>query len=147
MEQELKNALDRLEERLEEKQCCNISTSSIVYSHASLDDYISISYRTSPKADHTSFHASGSIAECLTKIHSHISSIPAKADRERAEFYKLVTRAAEFGKSIDMDESLINPLEEMAKKLASNAVTFQPIGGAAVGRTAFAQDLNDEIPF
>lgn len=147
MEQELKNALDRLEERLEEKQCCNIHTSSVIYSHAMLDDYIRISYRTSPKADPITFAATGSIAECLTKIHSHISSIPAKADRERAEFYKLVARAAEFGKSIDMDESLINPLEEMAKKLASNAVTFQPIGGEAVGRTAFAQDLNDEIPF
>lgn len=133
MEQELKNALDRIEERLEEKQCCNISTNAAVYSHASLDDYIGITYRTSPKADPTSFYASGSIAECLTKIHSHISSIPAKADRERAEFYKLVSRAAEFGRSIDMDESLINPLEEMAKKLASNAVTFQPV--------------DDEIPF
>lgn len=133
MEQELKNALDSLEERLEEKQCCNISTTSVVYSHASLDDYIGISYRVSPKADITSFSVSGSIAECLTKIHSHISSIPAKADRERAEFYKLVARAAEFGKSIDMDESLINPLEEMAKKLASNALAFQPAG--------------DEIPF
>jgi len=147
MEQELKNALDRLEERLEEKQCCNIGTSSVVYSHASLDDYIGISYRVSPKADITSFNVAGSIAECLTKIHSHISSIPAKADRERAEFYKLVSRAAEFGKSIDMDESLINPLEEMAKKLASNALTHQFAVEAAVGRTAPVQDLNDEIPF
>ena len=133
MEQELKNALDRLEERLEELQCCNISTTSIVHSHATLDDYIGISYRVSPKADMTSFSVAGPIAECLNKIHSHISSIPAKADRERAEFYKLVSRAAEFGKSIDMDESLINPLEEMAKKLASNALTHQFAG--------------DEIPF
>ena len=147
MEQELKNALDRIEERLEEKQCCNIHTSSVVYSHAMLDDYISISYRVSPKADPVTFSAVGSIAECLTKIHSHISSIPSKADRERAEFYKLVARAAEFGRSIDMDKSLINPLEEMAKKLASNALTHQFAVEAAVGRTAPVQDLNDEIPF
>ena len=141
MEQELKNALDRIEERLEEKQCCNIFTSSIVYSHAMLDDYIRIAYRTSPKADPISFSANGSIAECLTKILSHISSIPAKADRERAEFYKLVARAAEFGKSIDMDESLINPLEEMAKKLASNALTDQSI-------TVIRDDTyGNDIPF
>lgn len=131
MEQELKNALDRLEERLEELGCCSISSHALIYSYLSLDDYISISYRVSPKAEQSVFSYYGPIAECLNKAHSHISSIPAKADRERAEFYKLVARAAEFGKSIDMDESLINPLEEMAKKLASNALT----------------DQSDEIPF
>lgn len=138
MPTEIKAAMSALEARLKAAECTNVNAYALIYSGNVLDDYVTIQYRTSPKSDIQTFCFSGTIEKAIAEANDHIDMLPAPEDRNRAEFYSLISRAAEFGKSIGMDDVLINPLEELAKRLSSNALT---------GPKATALLLNDEIPF
>jgi len=132
----LKADMSELERKLKEKGCCNVSAYALVYAEDHAYDYITLGYRTGAKGESKSFNSCDPYHTALAAAHAHIDELPAEEDRNRAEFYSLVSRAAEFGRSIGMDETLINPLAEMAKSLASNALT----GPKTV-------EHDDEIPF
>lgn len=54
-----------------------------------------------------------------------IAKLPSKADRGLREFHKKVAEAIDLGRDVGVDLQFINPLIEMSRKLAENAIEHE----------------------
>lgn len=66
------------------------------------------------------------IAEALQNARDIIEAIPPKADRDKAEFTRLLANVIDKGRSIGIEVDYLNPLTETMKRLSENALTYQP---------------------
>lgn len=66
------------------------------------------------------------IAEALQNAKEILEAIPPKADRDKAEFARLLANAIDKGRAIGVEVEFLNPLTETMKRLSENALTFQP---------------------
>lgn len=67
------------------------------------------------------------VAEALENAKEILEAIPPKADRDKAEFARLLANAIDKGRSIGVEVEFLNPLTETMKRLSENALTFQPL--------------------
>lgn len=66
------------------------------------------------------------IEEALENARKIIKAIPPKAEREKAEFTRLLANVIDKGRSIGIEVDYLNPLTETMKRLSENAITYQP---------------------
>ena len=66
------------------------------------------------------------VAEALENAKEILEAIPPKADRDKAEFARLLANAIDKGRAIGVEVEFLNPLTETMKRLSENALTFQP---------------------
>lgn len=71
------------------------------------------------------------IAEALENAKEILQSIPPKAERDRAEFTRLLANAIDKGRTIGIEVDFLNPLTETMKRLSENALTYQPAHDAS----------------
>jgi hypothetical protein len=62
------------------------------------------------------------INELVTEAHAYIEGLKSKAELEHEEFMTMLGRVMDRAKEMGMDEHFINPLTDMMKRLASNAL-------------------------
>ena len=62
------------------------------------------------------------IADSLTEAHVYVEGLKSKAELEHEEFMAMLGRVMDRAKDLGMDEHFINPLTDMMKRLASNAL-------------------------
>ena len=58
----------------------------------------------------------------ITEAHVYIEGLKSKAELEHEEFMLMLGRVMDRAKDLGMDEHFINPLTDMMKRLASNAL-------------------------
>ena len=62
------------------------------------------------------------ISDSLVEAHSYIDGLKSKTELEHEEFMTMLGRVMDRAKDMGMDEHFINPLTDMMKRLASNAL-------------------------
>lgn len=62
------------------------------------------------------------IEALLTEAHTYVDGLKSKAELEHEEFMAMLGRVMDRAKDMGMDEHFINPLTDMMKRLASNAL-------------------------
>jgi len=62
------------------------------------------------------------ISDSLTEAHTYVDGLKSKAELEHEEFMAMLGRVMDRAKDLGMDEHFINPLTDMMKRLASNAL-------------------------
>ena len=62
------------------------------------------------------------ISDSLVEAHTYIDGLKSKAELEHEEFMAMLGRVMDRAKDMGMDEHFINPLTDMMKRLASNAL-------------------------
>lgn len=62
------------------------------------------------------------ISDSLVEAHVYIEGLKSKAELEHEEFMAMLGRVMDRAKDLGMDEHFINPLTDMMKRLASNAL-------------------------
>jgi hypothetical protein len=62
------------------------------------------------------------ISDSLTEAHTYVDGLKSKAELEHEEFMAMLGRVMDRAKDMGMDEHFINPLTDMMKRLASNAL-------------------------
>lgn len=67
------------------------------------------------------------VAEALENAKEILEAIPPKADRDKAEFARLLANAIDKGRAIGVEVEFLNPLTETMKRLSENALTYQPV--------------------
>lgn len=67
------------------------------------------------------------VAEALENAKEILEAIPPKADRDKAEFARLLANAIDKGRAIGVEVEFLNPLTETMKRLSENALTYQPL--------------------
>ena len=85
------------------------------------------------------------IHEAFELASAELSAIPPKADRDRAEFTRLLAQVIDKGNDIGIEVDMLNPLQAMMQKLSENAITYQvrPVTPPA----PYGFDPNDPMPF
>lgn len=68
------------------------------------------------------------IEEAVSSSWDVIEAIPPKADRDRAEFTRLLAQVIDKGNDIGIEVDMLNPLQAMMQKLSENAITYRPRG-------------------
>ena len=89
------------------------------------------------------------IEECFKMADAIIEAIPPKADRDRAEFTRMLAQVIDKGNDIGIEVDMLNPLQAMMQKLSENAITYQT-KTVELGRTPatpYGFDENDPMPF
>ena len=74
----------------------------------------------------TEFGRGETVAEALENAKEILEAIPPKADRDKAEFARLLANAIDKGRAIGVEVEFLNPLTEAMKRLSENALTYQP---------------------
>ena len=62
------------------------------------------------------------LSDSLVEAHVYIEGLKSKAELEHEEFMAMLGRVMDRAKDLGMDEHFINPLTDMMKRLASNAL-------------------------
>jgi hypothetical protein len=62
------------------------------------------------------------ISDSLVEAHTYIEGLKSKAELEHDEFMAMLGRVMDRAKDLGMGEHFINPLTDMMKRLASNAL-------------------------
>lgn len=62
------------------------------------------------------------IEAMLTEAHTYVDGLKSKAELEHEEFMAMLGRVMDRAKDMGLDEHFINPLTDMMKRLASNAL-------------------------
>lgn len=62
------------------------------------------------------------VSDSLVEAHVYIEGLKSKAELEHEEFMAMLGRVMDRAKDLGMDEHFINPLTDMMKRLASNAL-------------------------
>ena len=58
----------------------------------------------------------------MVEAHTYIEGLKSKSELEHEEFMTMLGRVMDRAKDMGMDEHFINPLTDMMKRLASNAL-------------------------
>ena len=66
------------------------------------------------------------VFEAVENAKEILGAIPPKADRDKAEFARLLANAIDKGRAIGIEVDFLNPLTEMMKCLSENALTYRP---------------------
>lgn len=66
------------------------------------------------------------IEEAIDEGRKFIASIPPKAERDHAEFARMLADAIDKGRDIGIEVDFLNPLTETMKRLSENILTYQP---------------------
>jgi hypothetical protein len=87
---------------------------------------IEISFKVRDDSQYTykSFYGDDAslISDSLVEAHVYIEGLKSKAELEHEEFMAMLGRVMDRAKDLGMDEHFINPLTDMMKRLASNAL-------------------------
>lgn len=62
-------------------------------------------------------------AEALDAVETHLAATPSQEERDLTKFQGMVAETLDFGRSANIDAAFINPLSDISKELASNAIT------------------------
>lgn len=65
------------------------------------------------------------VEEAFENADAILEAIPPKADRDRAEFTRLLAQVIDKGNDIGIEVDMLNPLQAMMQKLSENAITYQ----------------------
>lgn len=65
--------------------------------------------------------------ELLAEAHAYIEGLKSKAELEHEEFMLMLGRVMDRAKDLGMDQHFINPLTDMMKRLATNALEHHAI--------------------
>lgn len=76
--------------------------------------------------DRYEFGSGDDMIEALHNAKEILEAIPPKAEREKAEFTRLLANVIDKGRSIGIEVDYLNPLTETMKRLSENALTYQP---------------------
>lgn len=67
-----------------------------------------------------------SASEVMRLLWDKMNEIPSKVERERNNYLKKIAEAVEYGKSVGIDDDLVNPLIEQMKRLSANIIEHKP---------------------
>ncbi|WP_420003220.1 hypothetical protein [Arenibacterium sp. LLYu02] len=65
-------------------------------------------------------------AEAIAALRAVIDALPSPEEQNLREFQSDLGRLIEKGRDLGIDVAFVNPLAETAKRLAENALTYQP---------------------
>jgi hypothetical protein len=127
--QELHLAIKALQARLKSRDFID----PVVTLSVSTEDWravrIEVSFKVRDDSQYTykSFYGDDAslISDSLVEAHVYIEGLKSKAELEHEEFMAMLGRVMDRAKDLGMDEHFINPLTDMMKRLASNALTDQ----------------------
>lgn len=91
------------------------------------------------------FARGDTVEEVLENADAILEAIPPKADRDRAEFTRLLAQVIDKGNDIGIEVDMLNPLQAMMQKLSENAITCQV--RPATPPAPYGFDPNDPMPF
>ena len=66
------------------------------------------------------------VEDAISNAWEILEAIPPKADRDRAEFTRLLAQVIDKGNDIGIEVDMLNPLQAMMQKLSENAITYRP---------------------
>ena len=124
--QELNVAIKALQARLKSRDFID----PVVTLSVSTEDWravrIEVSFKVRDDSQYTykSFYGDDAslISDSLVEAHVYIEGLKSKAELEHEEFMAMLGRVMDRAKDLGMDEHFINPLTDMMKRLASNAL-------------------------
>lgn len=64
-----------------------------------------------------------SFEAALSAVEKHLAALPSQEERDLTKFQGMVAEALDFGREANIDAAFINPLSDISKRLASNAIT------------------------
>jgi len=123
---ELSTAIKALQTRLKSREFIDpeitLSVSTKDWRTTCLD--ISFKVRDDSAYTYKSFYGDDAslISDSLVEAHTYIDGLKSKAELEHEEFMAMLGRVMDRAKDMGMDEHFINPLTDMMKRLASNAL-------------------------
>ena len=124
--QELHVAIKALQARLKSRDFID----PVVTLSVSTEDWravrIEVSFKVRDDSQYTykSFYGDDAalISDSLTEAHTYVDGLKSKTELEHEEFMLMLGRVMDRAKDMGMDEHFINPLTDMMKRLASNAL-------------------------
>ncbi|AUR11186.1 hypothetical protein PhaeoP48_01189 [Phaeobacter inhibens] len=76
--------------------------------------------------DYSISGSGGTLESAIKSLCDAIDNLPSEEERNLREFQNDLGRLIDKGRSFGIDVDYVNPLAETAKKLAENALTYQP---------------------
>jgi hypothetical protein len=123
---ELHVAIKALQARLKSRDFIDPEVSLSVSTKDWRTTCIEISFKVRDDSQYTykSFYGDDAslISDSLVEAHVYIEGLKSKAELEHEEFMAMLGRVMDRAKDLGMDEHFINPLTDMMKRLASNAL-------------------------
>jgi len=124
--QELHVAIKALQARLKSRDFIDPEVTLSVSTKDWRTTCIEVSFKVRDDSQYTykSFYGDDAslISDSLVEAHVYIEGLKSKAELEHEEFMAMLGRVMDRAKDLGMDEHFINPLTDMMKRLASNAL-------------------------
>ena len=67
------------------------------------------------------------VSSVLAQAEDWARSLPSLEDRRRKEFVRLLAQTIEKGREAGIEDSLVNPLEVLSKRLSENALEYRDV--------------------
>ena len=123
---ELHVAIRALQARLKSRDFIDPEVSLSVSTKDWRSTCIEVSFKVRDDSQYTykSFYGDDAalISESLVEAHTYVDGLKSKTELEHEEFMTMLGRVMDRAKDMGMDEHFINPLTDMMKRLASNAL-------------------------
>lgn len=124
--QELHVAIKALQARLKSREFIDPEVSLSVSTKDWRTTCIEVSFKVREDSQYTykSFYGDDAslVSDSLVEAHVYVEGLKSKAELEHEEFMTMLGRVMDRAKDLGMDEHFINPLTDMMKRLASNAL-------------------------
>lgn len=123
---ELHVAIKALQARLKSREFIDPEVTLSVSTKDWRTTCIEVSFKVRDDSQYTykSFYSDDAslVSDSLVEAHVYIEGLKSKAELEHEEFMAMLGRVMDRAKDLGMDEHFINPLTDMMKRLASNAL-------------------------
>lgn len=123
---ELHVAIKALQARLKSREFIDPEVTLSVSTKDWRTTCIEVSFKVREDSQYTykSFYGDDAslVSDSLVEAHVYIEGLKSKAELEHEEFMAMLGRVMDRAKDLGMDEHFINPLTDMMKRLASNAL-------------------------
>jgi hypothetical protein len=123
---ELHVAIKALQARLKARDFIDPEVSLAVSTKDWRTTCLEVSFKVRDDSQYTykSFYGDDAslISDSLVEAHVYVEGLKSKAELEHEEFMAMLGRVMDRAKDLGMDEHFINPLTDMMKRLASNAL-------------------------
>jgi hypothetical protein len=123
---ELHVAIKALQARLKSREFIDPEVTLSVSTKDWRTTCIEVSFKVREDSQYTykSFYGDDAslVSDSLVEAHVYVEGLKSKAELEHEEFMAMLGRVMDRAKDLGMDEHFINPLTDMMKRLASNAL-------------------------
>jgi hypothetical protein len=127
--QHLKAAIANLEAQLIDREMLSVYVDIELRTSDYRIGTLYLRYKTRDDAESQSkyFYAEtwSDLGQAFADARAFVAALPSKEEIEHAEFMKMVGRAIDRGRDMGIEVQFLNPLSEMMKALATNALTKQ----------------------